>query len=208
MPVEYYKYICKEKNFTYLNGKNVLEPTVLQIIIDFIEKDKMKNLRLLQNNLAQYKNIFQYVYSNVYPEIYCTTEKRDFDLKSNFHILFKTYWDKTQMRWMGKNPINYETVRKETHVYEQKPVNIDDFNEEEQAEVKKRIEKQKKRWQELAENVKAIKQQKRDKETKVKEKQIWDRLAELNSDFKTIKKAKKEVKKMSETVINWCKYVL
>ena len=34
------------------------------------------------------------------------------------------------MKSMGKNPINYETVRKETHVYEQKPVNIDDFNEE------------------------------------------------------------------------------
>ena len=38
--------------------------------------------------------MFQYVYSNVFPEIYCATEKRDFDLKSNFHIIFKTYKDK------------------------------------------------------------------------------------------------------------------
>ena len=144
MPVEYYKYICEEKNFTYLNGKNVLQPTVLQIIIDFIEKDEKKNLRLLQNNLAQHKNIFPYVSSNFYPEIYCATEKRGFDLKSNFHILFKIYQDKTQMRWMGKNPIDYEMVRKETHVYKQKPVNTDDFSEEEEAKVKKRIEKQKK----------------------------------------------------------------
>ena len=54
------------------------------------------------------------------------------------------------MKSMGKNPINYETVRKETHVYEQKPVNIDDFNEAEEAEVKKWIEKRKandKSWQ-------------------------------------------------------------
>ena len=51
--------------------------------------------------------------------------------------MFKTYRDKTQMKSMGKNPINYETVRKETHVYEQKPVNIGDFNEAEEAEVKK-----------------------------------------------------------------------
>ena len=83
MPIRYYKYICEEKNFLYLNGKNVLQPKVLQIIADFNKKDE-KNYRLLQNNLARYKNIFQYVYSNVYPEIYCPTGKRDFDLKSNF----------------------------------------------------------------------------------------------------------------------------
>ena len=83
MPIEYYKFICEEKNFLYLNGKNVLQPKVLQIIADFNKKDE-KNYRLLQNNLARYKNIFQYVYSNVYPEIYCLTGKRGFDLKSNF----------------------------------------------------------------------------------------------------------------------------
>ena len=95
----------------------------MQIILDFIENDEKKKLRLLQNNLAQYKNIFQYVYSNVYPEIYCATEKRGFDLKSRFHILFKTYRDKTQMRSIEKNPTNYEMVRKDTQ-----PINIDDFN--------------------------------------------------------------------------------
>ena len=114
---------AKKRNFIYLNGKNVPQPTVLQIILDFIENDEKKKLRLLQNNLAQYKNIFQYVYSNVYPEIYCATEKRGFDLKSHFHILFKTYRDKTQMRSIEKNPTNYEMVRKDTQ-----PINIDDFN--------------------------------------------------------------------------------
>ena len=74
MPIEFYKFICEEKNFLYLNGKNVLQPKVLQIIAEFIEADE-KNYRLLQNNLSSYKNIFQYVYSNVCPEIYCSTEK-------------------------------------------------------------------------------------------------------------------------------------
>ena len=36
MPIEFYKFICKEKNFLYLNGKNVLQPKVLQIIAEFI----------------------------------------------------------------------------------------------------------------------------------------------------------------------------
>ena len=58
MPVEYYKFICEEKNFIYLNGKNVLQQTASQTIVDFVERDE-KKLSLLQNNLAQYKNIFQ-----------------------------------------------------------------------------------------------------------------------------------------------------
>ena len=87
----------------YLNGKNVVQQTVLQMITDFIEKSE-KNYKLLQNNLALYKNIFQYVYSNVYHEIYCATEKRGFDLKSTFHIMFKTYKEKMHIRTLGKKP--------------------------------------------------------------------------------------------------------
>ena len=93
MPIEFYKFICEQKKFMYLNGKNVLQPKVFQIITKFIEADK-KYYRLLQNNLSSYKNIFQYVSSNVYPKIHCSTEKRGFVLKSNFHIIFKTYKDK------------------------------------------------------------------------------------------------------------------
>ena len=50
--------------------------------------------------------------------------------------MFKTYKDKMQMRSLGKNPINYENIQKETNTYEQKPVNIDDFNNSEEADVK------------------------------------------------------------------------
>ena len=96
----------------------------------------------LRNNLSSYKSIFQYIYSNVFPEIYCSTEKRGFDLKSNFHIIFKTYKDKKQLESsLEKNPKNYENIRKEANVYEQKPVTIDDFNEAEEKEVKERVEK-------------------------------------------------------------------
>lgn len=66
-----------------------LQPKVLEIINDFLEELE-ENYKDLRNNLWGYKNIFQYVYSNVFPEIYCSTERRGFDLKSNFHIIFKT----------------------------------------------------------------------------------------------------------------------
>ena len=89
MAQKFYQHIYKEKSFIYLNGKNVLQPKVSEILNDFIEEADENYIALL-NNLSLYKSIFQYVYSNVFPEIYCSTERRRFDLKSNFHIIFKT----------------------------------------------------------------------------------------------------------------------
>ena len=105
IPPSFYKHICKEQNFLYLNGKNVLQPKIVDIIADFIRKDE-NNYKELRNNLSSYKSVFQYVYFSVFPEIYCATEKRCFDLKSNFHIIFKTY--KGRKNWetsLGKNQI-------------------------------------------------------------------------------------------------------
>ena len=59
---------------------------------------------------------------------------------------------------MGKNPENYETIPNETNIYEQKPINVDDFNEVEEKEVKERVEKQKRR--EVAEKNKLLKKKK------------------------------------------------
>ena len=74
---------------------------------------------------------------------------------------------------MGKNPINYEKVRKETNLYEQKPISIDDFNELEESSIKEQIEKRKRR-------------------NEVKEERMWARIPELNGELKNIKNAKKE----------------
>ena len=64
----------------------------------------MKKLyELLKNNLSQFKNIFLYGYSNVYPEIYCSTNRKGFYLKSIFHIVFKAYKDK-KIEHLGKKP--------------------------------------------------------------------------------------------------------
>ena len=57
MPTAFYKHICKEKNFLYLNGKSVLQPKVLDPISGFIKKDE-RRYKMLQNNLSRYKNIY------------------------------------------------------------------------------------------------------------------------------------------------------
>ena len=104
MPANVYKDICSGDNFLYLNGKNVLQPKVSELINDLLDQDK-KNYVLLRNNLFQFKNIFQYVYANVYPDIYCSTKGRGFDLKSTIHMVFKVYKDKKKLSIWVKTPI-------------------------------------------------------------------------------------------------------
>ena len=173
---------------------------VLEVITDFL-KENENNYKELRNNLSSYKNMYQYVYSNVFPEIYCSTEKRGFDLKSNFHIIFKTYKDNKQLEnSLGKHPENYESIRNETCTYEQKPISVDDFNKVKEKEVKGKVEKRKQKWGEVAEKNKLLKKRKQE-ESKVKEKEMWKRLSELNKEFNEIKKSKKDSKKVFESII-------
>ena len=139
IPIDFYRCICEENNFIFLNGRDVNHPGVLEIVGKLIDQKK-ENLRMLQEYLALNKDIYQYVYSHVFPEVYKTSEKRGFDLKSNFHILFKSYRDKQLMQQhaTAKNLSNYEDVKGETSECEQKPIkNFDSFNDAEENEIKK-----------------------------------------------------------------------
>ena len=78
IPSEFYRYICEEKNFIYLNGQDVGQPDVSEIVGGFIDGGK-QNLRLLQEHLAQLKDVHLYVCLHVFPEIYTTSEKRGFE---------------------------------------------------------------------------------------------------------------------------------
>ena len=131
IPTAFYRFICQEDKFRYLNGRDVSQPGVLEIVDKFIDQNK-NNLRLLQQCLANYKDIFQYVYSCTFPEIYTMSEKRGIDMKSNFYILFKTYKDKQliKQQQLAKQAKNYKAAeRKEDSEFEQKPVlKFNEFN--------------------------------------------------------------------------------
>ena len=73
IPSEFYRYICQDENFKYLNGRDVNQSGVLEIVGNFIDQKK-DNLKLLQANPAKYKDIYWYVYAHVFPEIYSTTK--------------------------------------------------------------------------------------------------------------------------------------
>ena len=59
---------------------------------------------------------------------------------------------------MGKS--NYKTIRDETNIYEQKPINIDEFNDVEETEVQERVKKRKEKRREVAKKNKLLKKKK------------------------------------------------
>ena len=59
---DFYRFICEEKSFIYLNGRDVGQPGVLEIVGSFIDQGK-QNLRMLQEHLARSKDIYQYASS-------------------------------------------------------------------------------------------------------------------------------------------------
>ena len=59
------------------------------------------------------------------------------------------------MEMLGKNPKSHEVIRNEVSVYEKQTIEIDDFDETEEKEIKERVEKIKIR--EVAENNKLLK---------------------------------------------------
>lgn len=65
----------------------------------------------------------------------CSTERRGFGLKSTFQLVFKTEIKKIEQ--LAKNPQNYTVERNESFSFEQKPVEIDIFNNEEEDKIKK-----------------------------------------------------------------------
>ena len=153
--------------------------------------------------MAHYKDIYQYIYSHVFPEIYSISEKRGIDLRSNFHIIFKAYRDKLAMRQqqLAKQPINYVVNQKQEQCeFEQKPMkNFDELSDGEE-EFKERAEKRKLENREQKERAAAKKLKIKQAENKMKESEMRDKLNELNNKFKTIKQILKD-EKMSSTIL-------
>ena len=105
----------------YLNGKTVVYSKVADVISKFIETDT-KNFVKLKDDVYRFKNIFQYVYSVTYPDIYCLTEKQRFDIKSTFQVAFKKYRDKKNCEQAGKNSKNFASLAENS--FEQKPIHL------------------------------------------------------------------------------------
>ena len=79
--------------------------------------------------------------------------------------------------------------------YKQKPIKIDDFNDEEEKLIKERVEKRKRKRQEVVEKNKSLKRHKKAEKEKIEKAELWKQLTPLNTEFKKINDAKKRLKK-------------
>ena len=143
--------------------KNVPQPKVSSIINDFLNKGE-GNCKDLRNNLSRYKNIFHYSIQMFFLK-FTVQPKGEASISRAVSTLFlkPTKIIKKIEASLGKNPHNHEEIRDETCVYEQKPIKIDDFNEDEEKEVKDRVEKRKEKIRQVAENNKLLKIKKKKK---------------------------------------------
>ena len=80
-----------------------------------------------------------------------------FDSKSTFQLVFKTYQDNKKLKHLGKEPNNFLKKRNDTFKFEQKTLEIDNFNNVEE-EINEKIEKRKKKRREIAEKEKQVAQ--------------------------------------------------
>ena len=71
---------------------------------------------------------------------------------------------------LGKNPKNHETIRNETSVFEQRPIEVDDFNEIEKKQIKEWVEKRKQKRREVAEKNKPLNKKRKQEKSKEDEK--------------------------------------
>ena len=98
MEKSFYKHICENENFIYLNRKNVLYSKTAQIVLDYLNKDD-KSIVLLRRCLQNHMKTIQFVYLRCFPEIYSLIENNcGINLKSEFLLTFKAWKDKKNFR--------------------------------------------------------------------------------------------------------------
>ena len=94
---------------------------------------------------------------------------------------------------LGNEPSNFTKERNEKFKFEQKPLEIDDFNNVKEQELNEK--RQKKTWNSWKKKQnKSLKQKKKLDEERIEERELWGKLNELNKEFETINNIKKKQK--------------
>ena len=105
MPAAFYKFICKEENFIYFNGKNVLQPEVSEILIFWLKLKKTVcswEITCLCTRTFSSTSIRMYFLKHIAQQ----TEEVSIS-SAHFTLCLKS--TRTNRNWtFWKNPQNYE----------------------------------------------------------------------------------------------------
>ena len=183
----FYKHICENDNFIYLNGKNVLYSKTTQIVLDYLSKDA-SNIARLRECLQNHLKTVQFVYSRCFPEIYFLIDKRGVNLKSEFLLTFKL--------WKDKKFSTISTNEKKSE--DEQPL---EKKIEEDEKLIKQLQEKKLKRKALAEKNTALKEASKKSRPENTENELWERLDKLNNKFKVMKHLKKKNKSKKNLIV-------
>ena len=104
----------------------MLYPKIVETVWRFIAGND-QNYNRLRNNLCLFKEIFQYIYLMVHPEI------------------FKACKDKKKFQQLVKDPNGFFKDRNKQFKFEQKSIETDNFNTAEENRLVKKLRKEKRK---------------------------------------------------------------
>ena len=204
IPSDFYEYICKEKNFVYLNGRDVGQPSVLKIVGNFI--DQGKKIFDCSKNLWRATKTFSNMSTRT---CFLRSTQPQKNEGSIWRAISTSYSNCTEITWRSDNTSSQKVHRTTNMTIEKKHSNSNKNqlkNLMNSATLKKpnwkKAEIQSAEKREWKEEKRAEKQKLKLEENKIKKGEMWNRINKLNGEFKKLKQAKKNEKKMSSTVIN------
>ena len=184
----FYKHICENDNFIYLNSKNVLYSKTAQIVFDYLKKDP-KNIVLLRRCLQNRMKVIHFVYSKCFPEIYPLIDKCVMNLKSEFLLTFKLWKDKKKFA-QPTSVISETENNKKAENDQDLEKTLVEVNDE---KVSEKLNEKKLKRKVLAEKNTGLKEAtKKCRKSGPTEKELWGRLDNLNKKFVQAKEHKKK----------------
>ena len=204
IPSNFYRYICEEKNLVYLNSRDVGQPGVLKIIGNFI--DQGKKIFDCSKNLWRATKTFFNMSSRTCFLRFTRHQKNEGLI---WRAISTSYPKRTEIRWRSDNTSSQKLHQTTNMSIEKKHSNSNKNQLKtlmnsatlKKPNWKKKAEIQSVEKRERAKEKRAKKRKLKLEENKIKEREMWNRLNELNGEFKKIKQAKKNEKKMSSTVV-------
>ena len=114
LPKSYLLYLKKPDNFELINSEKSNFKTIKNLVQQYMGSSE--NCQNLRNSFQRYHEIYQYIYSHVFPKTY--SKKAGFSKQVQFTQQFNSWKQKMQ-----KNPFNF-TTEQIRHPMEQKPIEI------------------------------------------------------------------------------------
>ena len=123
LPKTYLLYLKKPENFELINSEKSNFKTIGNLVQQYMSISE--NCQSLINSFHKHHDIYQYIYSHVFPKTY--SKKAGFWKQVQFTQQFNSWKQKMQQSYL-KTPFNY-TTDQIRHNMEQKPIEINIYDD-------------------------------------------------------------------------------